>query len=128
MKGNIAVTEPNNVKRNKSVAFKNNAPIINCISKINGIQIDNAEDLDDVPLKHSGKFWRTLNIPLVNCEIELILTWSNNFVSADMTLRPANNDNHPPAVVSPTGLEFQITDTKLYVPVVTLSTKMTRNF
>ena len=28
--------------------FKNNAPFINCISKINGIKIDNAEDLDVV--------------------------------------------------------------------------------
>ena len=35
-------------KKNKAVAFKNNAPFINCISKINGIKIDNAEDLDVV--------------------------------------------------------------------------------
>ena len=48
MKGDIAVTEPNNAKGNKSIAFKNNAPFINCISKINGVQIDNAEDLDVV--------------------------------------------------------------------------------
>ena len=52
-----------------------------------------------------------LNIPLISCEIELILTWSKNCVFADMTA--ANNP--------PTGLEFQVTDTKLYVPVVTLS-------
>ena len=38
-----------------------------------------------------------------------------------MTVRAAGNNNDPPAVVAPTGLEFQITDTKLYVPVVTLS-------
>ena len=41
----ITVTDPNNAKRNKSIAFKNNASIINCISKINGVQIDNAEYL-----------------------------------------------------------------------------------
>ena len=35
-------------KRKKNLAFKNNAPFINCISKINGIKIDNAEDLDVV--------------------------------------------------------------------------------
>ena len=29
-----------------------------------------------VPLKHLSNFWKTLNIPLINCEIELILTWS----------------------------------------------------
>ena len=32
----------------KKNIFKNNAPLINCISKINGIKIDNAEDLDAV--------------------------------------------------------------------------------
>ena len=46
LKGNIIATNPENTKRNKSVAFKNNAPFINCISKINGTLIDNAEDLD----------------------------------------------------------------------------------
>ena len=48
VKGDITVPEPNNAKRNKSVAFKNNAPFINCISEINSVQIDNAEDLDIV--------------------------------------------------------------------------------
>ena len=48
VKGDITVTNPNNVKRNKAVAFKNNTLFINCISKINGIKIDNAEDLDVV--------------------------------------------------------------------------------
>ena len=38
----------NNNNNNKEVAFKNNAPFINCISKINGIKIDNAENLDVV--------------------------------------------------------------------------------
>ena len=36
------------MQKNKAVTFKNNAPFINCISKINGIKIDNAEDLDVV--------------------------------------------------------------------------------
>ena len=35
-------------KTNKSLVFKNNAPFIKCISKVNGIKIDNAEDLDVV--------------------------------------------------------------------------------
>ena len=48
VKGTITVTNPDNAKRNKAVAFKNNAPFINCISKINGVKIDNAEDLDVV--------------------------------------------------------------------------------
>ena len=48
VKGTITVTNPDGAKRNKSVAFKNNAPFINCISKINDIEIDNAEDLNVV--------------------------------------------------------------------------------
>ena len=48
VKGTIAVTNPDNAKRNVKVAFKNNAPFINCISKINVVKIDNAEDLDVV--------------------------------------------------------------------------------
>ena len=60
---------------------------------------------------------------MINCEIELILTWSRNCALADMTARAAGNNNDPPAVGAPTGLEFQITDTKLHIPVVTLSKK-----
>ena len=53
VRGTITVVRPNNAKRSKSVAFKNNAPFFNCISKINGIKIDNAEDLDVVmPMYH----------------------------------------------------------------------------
>ena len=48
VKGTITVTNPSNAKRNKAVAFKNNASFINCISIINAVQIDNAEDLDVV--------------------------------------------------------------------------------
>ena len=151
VKGDITVTNPNNAKRNKAVAFKNNAPFINCISNINGIKIDNAEDLDVlmpmynllgdsknykkkagslwncyrdqpnnppstksksfkyktsitgntynigvheqnynankvgknetetvIPLKYLSNFWRSLNVPLINCEVEIILTWTKN--------------------------------------------------
>ena len=48
VKWTITVTDQDNAKRNKSVAFKNNAQFINCILKINGEQIDNVEDLDVV--------------------------------------------------------------------------------
>ena len=40
-----------------------------------------------IPLKYFSNFWRTLNIPLINCEEELILTWSKNCILADMTKR-----------------------------------------
>ena len=45
-----------------------------------------------------------------------------------MTVRAAGNNNDPPAIVAPTGLEFQITDTKLCVPFVTYQKKMTQSF
>ena len=48
VKGTITVINPDDAKRNKDVALKNNAPFLNCISKINGEKIDNAEDLDVV--------------------------------------------------------------------------------
>ena len=51
----------------------------------------------------------------------MILTWFKNCALADMTVRTAVNNNDPPAIVAPTGLKFQITDTQLHVPVVTLS-------
>ena len=56
---------------------------------------------------------------MINCEVELILTWSKNCVLTDMTTRDVEGDN--PAIVAPSVATFKITDTKLYVPVVTLS-------
>ena len=154
VKGTITVVRRNNTKRNKAVTFKNNEPFINCISKINGVKIDKAQDLGVVgmpmynlheysqnykkvkdllwnyyrdrptnplysnsgsfkyktsiiestynigdgedgydqikvgrnktelfiPVKYLSKFWRSLNIPLINFEVKLILTWSKNCV------------------------------------------------
>ena len=62
-----------------------------------------------VPLKYLSSFWRTLEIPLSNCEVELILDWSANCV-----IIYTNVDNQVPA--------FTITQTNLYILVVTLST------
>ena len=62
-----------------------------------------------VPLKYLSNFWRTLEIPLSNCEVEIILDWSANCV-----IIYTNVDNQVPA--------FTITQTNLYIPVVTLST------
>ena len=57
LKGDITVTAPYNAKRNKSIAFQNNTLFINCISKINGVQIDSAEDLDVVmPMYNSLEY------------------------------------------------------------------------
>ena len=144
VKRNTTVADPNNDAFDKKIAFKNNAPFVSCISKINNTLIDNAEHLNIVmpmynlieysknyskttgsfwnyyrnerntdlggadnsinysikdsksfdyktsitgkleghntekvvPLKYLSNFWRTLDMSLINCEINLILTWS----------------------------------------------------
>ena len=204
--------------RNRFLAFKNNAPFTNWISKINNVLTDNAEDLDIVmpmynlleysknyrkttcsfwnyyrdepnnpplndddipsidyngdpitnsesfkyksnitgktsnadqgteqgntktkknlkiviPLKYLNNFWESLDIPLINCEISLILTWTENCVLTDITTQKTRsvNPNADPPVESrertdaPINATFKITDTKLYVPVVTYQQKM----
>ena len=45
VKGTITVRDPNNNAHDKKLAFKNNAPFISCISKIDNALIDNAKDL-----------------------------------------------------------------------------------
>ena len=117
--------EPSNPLYYNSESFKYK-------TSITGKTYDGDDDADQVgknetnvviPLKDLSNFWRTLNIILINFEIELILTWSKNCLLADMTVRAAGNNNDPPVMIAPTGLVFQIRDTKLYVPAVTLSTE-----
>ena len=67
------------------------------------------------PLKYLSNFWRTLETPLIYCEVNLILTWSSTCVLI------ATNVQNQAAI-------FEITDTKLYVPVVTLSTQENTKF
>ena len=76
-----------------------------------------------VPLKHLINFWRSLNIPLINCKVEIILTWFKNYVLIDTLARDAdyNADPRVSEINNPENATFQITDAKLYVPVVTLS-------
>ena len=121
--------EPSNPLSSNSKSFKYKTSIIaNTYNIVDGEtgydanKVGKDETEIVVPLKRLSNFWRTLNKPLINCEIELILTWSKSCSLADMTVREAGNNNDPPEIVVPTGLEFQITDIKLYVPVVTLST------
>ena len=66
-------------------------------------------------------------MPLINCEESLILTWSENYLITNKVYREAvAAQGNVPAVDgtnNPTGATSKITDTKLYVPVVTLSTQ-----
>ena len=76
-----------------------------------------------VPLKYLSNFSRSLNIPLINCEIELIFTWFKNCVLISKATRETDYDANPVVyeIDNPENATFQIKDTKLYVPVVTLS-------
>ena len=76
-----------------------------------------------ISLKYLSNFWRSLNIPLINCEVELILTWFKNCVLIDKLTRDANYGADPIVhkIDNPENATFKIADTKLYVPVVTLS-------
>ena len=64
-------------------------------------------------------------MPLINCEINLILTWSKNCVITSKVTRDADPDVNPAVaeINNPTGATFKTTDTKLYLPVATLSTE-----
>ena len=157
-------------KINKDIVLKNNAPFTTSTTKINGIFIDNSEDLDIVmpmynllnysknyvktngsffhyyrdehadlinsdtsasfkekivgkignnakltdiqiilPLKHLSSFFRSLDISLINCEIELVLNWNNKCVLSGHNA--ANNPNN---------VKFQLKTCELYVSVVIL--------
>ena len=78
-----------------------------------------------VPLKYLSKFWRTLDIQLINCEVSLCLTWSENCVITSKATREADPDVDPAVagINNPANAVFKITDCKLYVPVVTLSSE-----
>ena len=130
-------------ERDQGLAFKSCTSFTNCISEINNTQIGNAKDIDvamrlyslieysDNYSKTSGSSWqyyrdelndnladpesrkykikitgKTFEVPSINCEVNLILTWSSTCVITKFTSAGT----------------FEITDTKLYVPVVTLST------
>ena len=68
-----------------------------------------------VPLKYVRNFFRSLEMPLVNCKIDLQLTWHK-----DCMISSAN-------AAAGQVVSFMITNAKLYVPVVTLSTKDNNN-
>ena len=94
--------DPNDNLAN-SKSFKSKVKIIGKTSN-NG----NTKDVEIiVPLKYLINFWRTLEIPLINCEVNFILTWSKGCVITNSTGEG----------------KFSVTETKLYAPVVTLSIK-----
>ena len=66
-----------------------------------------------VPLKYLSNFWRLLEIPLINCKVELKLKWTKYCVST-----VAGNENEINNNNNANNIIFTIKDTKLYAPVV----------
>ena len=60
-----------------------------------------------IPLKYLSNFWRSLEIPLINCKVNLELNWIEDCILS-------SDENFA---------KFEIADAKLYVPIVTLSAK-----
>ena len=100
----------NEIDNNADVSNDDNAPSF----KYKASNISNTENNGTkngvkiaVPLKYLSNFWRSLEMPLINCKVELSLKWIENCV-----LTTAANANEA---------TFKITDAKRYVPIVTLS-------
>ena len=65
-----------------------------------------------------------LDVPSINCEVSLILTWSVNCVLTSKVYREVVANHNPVLGINfPINAAFKLKDTKLYVPVVTLSTQ-----
>ena len=79
-----------------------------------------------VSLKYLSKFWRSLDLLLINCEIELELTWTKKWVISQVsrTVRAVDPNADPveyEVEKATTGATFQINNAEPYVLVVTLS-------
>ena len=88
----------------------------------NNVEKDDVEIV--VQLKYLSNFWKTLGILLINCEVSLTLTWSENCAITSKATREVDPDADPAVagINNPTNAVFKITtDCKLYVPIITLS-------
>ena len=93
---------------NNSQSFKYKAALLGkTADAVNNMNSSVKEAKIAVPLKYLTNFWRSLEMPLINCKVYLELNWIE-----DCILSSAENT-----------AKFAITDTMLHVPIVTLSTK-----
>ena len=90
-----------------SESFKYKGALVEKTSNHNNGKISLKDTKIVVPLKYLSNFWRSLELPLINLKVHLELNWIE-----DCTLSSDGNSS-----------KFEITDAKLHVPIVTLSTK-----
>ena len=99
----------NNVDLNvdNSESFKYNTVLLGKTANQNNGNSSVKDKKTVVPLKYLSNFWRSLEMPLINCKVHLELNWIE-----DCILSSAADS-----------AKFEITDAKLHIPIVTLSTK-----
>ena len=107
----------NNVALDNSTSFKCKASLLGKATDADGNDRLSKNTKIVVALKYLFNFFRSPEMPLINCKIDLELNSNNDCVmdGAD-TYAGGDNDNNREA-------KFQMTSTKLYIPVVNLSTK-----
>ena len=96
---------PDNVNTANLTSFKYKSSFIGKSTVVAGNRVFKYVKIA-VPLKYLSNFWRSLEMSLINCKIHLELNWSNDCVMSTIAKT-----------------KFKITNTKLYVPIVTLSNK-----
>ena len=99
--------KPANVTTADSSFFKYKSSLIGEPTAVNNNRVFKNTKVA-VPLKYLSNFWRSLEMPLINCKIYLELDWVKNCVISSVA-----------GVTT-----FKVTNTKLYVPIVTLSSKV----
>ena len=106
------------IKDSKSFDYK-----ASIAGKLEGNNVEKDDIELAVPLKYLSNFWRTLDIPLINCEVSFTLTWFENCVTTSKATGEADPDADPAVagINNPKNSVFKITDCKLYIPVLTLS-------
>ena len=108
----------NNLATNTSSSFKYKVNSLGNPNIVGNVPRRNVKIV--VSLKYLSNFFRSLEMPLINCKIKLNLTWKKECVlSTENDANTANAANNP---------VFVINDTKLYVPVVTLSKEDNKDF
>ena len=108
----------NNLATNTSSSYKYKIDLIG--DPVVGNNVARRDVKIVVPLKYLSNFFRSLEMPLINCKIKLNLTWKKECeLSTDNDVAAPNLAHNP---------VFLINDTKLYVPVVTLSKGHNKDF
>ena len=108
---------PLNIALDNSTSFKYKASLLGKATDADGSDRSLKDAKILVSLKYLSNFFRSPEMPLINCKIHLELNWNNNYVmhGADTYANGDNANNRETT--------FKITSTKLYVPIVTLSDK-----